>query len=147
MPAAVAMDFGRPGPAGEPAALEALADARQVEEAVRVREERLRRVGHVLALVAPEQDRDVVGLENRRVRVAREALSVLECRHRSVGARGGAAVDRKVLLGQARYQAAEVGQPPGDGDRKPGRVRLVPPLDRTDRLLEAALCLAELAPP
>ena len=98
----------------------------------------------MLPLVAPEQERDVVGLEDRRVRVAREALRVLERRHRPVGTGGCAPVDRKMLLGRPRNHPAEVGQPPRDGDRKTRRARLVPSLERAERLLEHPLRLAEV---
>src|ERR671911_84345 len=78
----------RPRPAGDPATLKALADARQVKETVRVGEERTGGVGDVLPLVASEQERDVVGLEDGRVRVARKPLRVLKRRHGAVGAGG-----------------------------------------------------------
>ncbi len=144
IPAALAICFGSPGPPENPPPLKTLADARQLEQAVCVREQRAGRVGDVLPLVAPEKERDVVGLEDRRVRVAREALRVLERRHRPLGAGGCAPIDRKMPLGRPRNQPAEVGQPPRDGDRKAGRARLVPRLERAERLLERPLRLAEV---
>ena len=82
--AASAICFGRPDAAVEAAAREALADARHAEQAVQIVEERRRSRGDVVEDVAAQQHGDVVLLEQRRLRVAREADRVLEHAHRSL---------------------------------------------------------------
>jgi len=68
--------LGQARSAREAAALEPLPDARQLEQAVRRREEALRAVGDMFAMVAAQQKGDVVLLEDRRLRVAREPRGV-----------------------------------------------------------------------
>ncbi len=81
MPAASAICFGSPGPPSDAAADEPLADARDAEEVVELVEERRRALRDVLERVAAKHDGEVVRLEPRRVRVAREPDRVLEHPH------------------------------------------------------------------
>jgi hypothetical protein len=123
-----ARDAGGHGhPLRQAVADEAAPDAGRLQ---RVGEELGQRAVDVRSRVAAQQHGDVVGLEHRARRVAREADRVDECAHPAAGA----VVERQVALRLARDMAAEVGEAPRDGDAEPRR-----PLDAPQSLLEVAL--------
>ena len=121
----------------EAAARKAAADARRREDA-EVVEDRLARGVDVLAAVAAQQHGDVVALEERRVRVAREAAARQQ--HRLARAM----VERQVRPRLPRHALVEVRQPPRDRDAEPRRVRRVPRVERLERSLEIVLGRAQV---
>ncbi len=116
----------------EAAAGEALADARHPEQSGAVEEGALG-VGDVVELVAAQEHRDVVLLEDRVCRIAGEADRVEE------GGLLGAPVARQVRLRGRGDVAAEVRQAPGDEDAEPGRGSGIAPVEVRQRLLELGL--------
>src|SRR5581483_12351682 len=129
----------------EAAAGEPLADARHLEQ-VEV-EDRLRPGAEVVEVVAAEEYRDVVRLEDRLRGIAREADRVEQHADGLVLRPRGAPVDRDVLVRQPGDEAAEVRESPGDGDAEPGGALLVAAVDLREDVFERALGVAELPPP
>jgi hypothetical protein len=123
---------GEGHPLREPAAGESLADTCHPED-VQVVEERGRARDDVCPLVGAQEDGDIVVLEDRLRRIAREADRVEQSRLACT------AVERKVRLGLARDVVAEVRQPPTDRDAEPGRRRgIEAALELHERVLELA---------
>ena len=124
-------------PLGQPAADEAVADARDLEDA-QVLEQRLRAVVHVRGDVATEQDGDVVLLQDRLFGIAREPDRVEQDALPPLGR--CPAVDRDVDRRLVRDDAVEIGQAPGDRDAEAGGTRRVEALlERDERVLELSL--------
>ena len=99
---------------------EALADARHGERAFQAVGDLRRRRPDVLLVVAAEEEGDVVGLEQRLVRVARKADRVDQ------RALLRPAVERQVHVRGVRNVRPEVRQAPRDRDREPvGRAGIV----------------------
>ena len=127
--------FRKRHPAFEPAAREATAQARDLQQ--RRLAQPLDGVVDVCTQVAAKQDRKVVRLEHGVIRVAREARRVEE--HRLAGAK----VVRQVAVRLVGDEALEVRQPPGDGDAEPGRGRFVVALEPAEDALQRRLGLGE----
>ena len=117
----------------EAAADEALADARDLEQAVEPVEDRVRALRDVREAVAAEVDDHVVLLEDRVGRVAREPDRVEQ--RRLVRTE----IARRMARPGACDVAVEVRDSPADGEAQPGRRRCEAPVDRPERLLELAL--------
>ena len=96
-PAAIAICFGSDRLAVEAAACEAAAEARHVEDVERT--DALERVVDVRPQIAAEQDRDVVLLEHRLLRIARETARGEQ------GGLAGPAVVREVERGRGRRRS------------------------------------------
>src|SRR5918994_7041030 len=128
----------------EAAALEALADARQLEEVAGLVEERLRAVGDMLAPVAADEDCEVICLEDGVPGIARKPRRVEQGRDRTLRALRRPSVNRDMAVGQGSHVAAEVGAAPGNRDREPGRRHLVAALETPERLLERLARLQEI---
>ena len=94
---------------------------------------------NAFARVAAQQDREVVGLEDRVRRVARVPAGVEQRRHLTALGLRRALVDRHVLTTRPGDVAAEVGQAPCHRDAEAARARLVLPLEGRERRLELSL--------
>jgi hypothetical protein len=89
-------------------------------------------MGDVVEAVAAEEDRHVVLLEERVLRVAREANGVEERRL------FGPAVDGLQALPLRGDEPAEVREPPRDRHSEPGRSARIRGIERGQRVLERA---------
>ena len=119
----------------EAAADDAGADAREGEDVGEVIPDQLLRLVDEVRVVAAEEDREIVVLEDRVGRVAREAVRVLEhVGDMRVG--GRAPVDGKLAPGLRGHVAPEVRQSPGEGDREPGRRARVQGIDLPEYVVE-----------
>ena len=120
----------------EAAAGEAPADARDREEPFRLVEEARRPVGDEIHAVAPQEDGDVVVLEDQVLRVAREADRVDDAADLLARRLRRADVHRELLLRQGGDVAREVGKPPAEADRQPLRRGLVARVELLQRLAQ-----------
>ena len=113
------------------------ADARDRED-VEILEELLRARGHVRGNVAPQENGDVVALEDRFLGIAREADRVEQDVLTALDRR--APVDRQMHVRLMGHDALEVGKAPGNRDAESrGRRRIELLLQPAERGLEIPL--------
>ena len=131
-------------PAFESSSCEPPPDTRHAEQA-QLLDQGLSRRRDVGEAVAPEEDGEVVSLEHRPGRVAREANRVLQRQHLTSPGRGRADVDREVPIRGRGDVPLEIRQPPGDGETEPCRGRRIFLLEAGEGALERGACVEEVA--